>query len=105
PVGEKVLEASLTAGLGSRHPLEAVALAAGGNAVWGATHGKIDPSGKEFTIDFQPWTNGTYALVIEDAEGLGRVYEFDARIFPDPPPQVVFERPSDSQSVVPGAEL
>ncbi|MCI0463480.1 MAG: hypothetical protein L0Z62_41610 [Gemmataceae bacterium] len=104
PTAAGTIEGSRLAPLGARGPLEAVALAAGGYAVWGRTEGTIK-GGKEFAIDFQPWTLGTYALTIEDAEGLAQTYEYDSRIVPDPAPTVTFVRPSGDQSVLPNAEL
>ncbi len=93
------------AAFGPRHPIHTIAATAGGNAVWGRTYGKIAEGGKEFAVDFQPWTRGTYLLVLEDAEGLARTYEYDANIIPDPVPRVVFERPAGSMDVLPSAEI
>ncbi len=105
PVAPLVEEASVLGMFGAHDPLNGAALLAGGHAVWGRTYASIKPDGREFTLAFQPWTMGVYALVLEDAEKLIRVYEFDARIFPDPPPAVSFVRPAGNQSVVPNASL
>jgi hypothetical protein len=105
PTAQLVTEGSYLAALGPRHPIDTLALLAGGNAVWGRTYGKLDEGDKVFTINFQPWTRGTYLLVLEDPQGLTLVKEYDANIFADPPPRVTFERPAGSMDVLPSAEI
>ncbi len=107
PVAPLVTEASYLAPLGATNTVQALALSAGGHAVWGKTYGTIKPDSKdkEFSLNFLPWTLGTYMLVLEDAEGLARAYEFDEHIKADPVPTVAILRPSASQSVLVNAEL
>jgi hypothetical protein len=105
PLPGEVMEASYLAPFGPRQPVEALALLAGGHAVWGRTYGTIKPDRKEFVVDFQPWTKGMYGLALEDAEGLTRVYEFEENIVADPVPLVSIVRPAGSQSVLPNAEI
>jgi hypothetical protein len=96
--------------LGLRHPVETLALTAGGWAVWGRTQGRLDADGRRFTIPFMPCVAGTYVLHLEDAEGLFKEYEYDLQgLHPhglaDPVPVVNLERPASSQSVLAGADV
>jgi hypothetical protein len=104
------LTASFLGPLGLRHPVETLALTAGGHAVWGRTHGTVAADGRTFTIAFMPWISGTYLLHLEDAEGLAKDYEYELqglapRGLADPIPVVNLEKPSSSQSVLANAEV
>ena len=106
----RTVAAALLGPLGLRHPVETLALAAGGHAVWGRTQGRLDAAGRSFTITFMPWVSGSYILHLEDAEGLAKDYEYDLQgLHPqglaDPVPVVNLERPSSSQSVLAGADV
>jgi len=98
-------DALLLAGLGPRHPLDAVAATALANRVWGRVPAVMHPSGMEFTIHFMPALTGAYILTIQDHVGLGNSYEFDLNVKPDPVPLVSLLRPSASQSVLANAEV
>jgi hypothetical protein len=96
--------------IGLRHPVETLALTAGGHAVWGRTYGTLAADARSFTITFLPWMSGGYVLHLEDAEGLAKDYEYDLQgLHPqglaDPVPVVNLERPSSSQSVLPSADV
>ena len=104
------LTAAFLGPVGWRHPVETLALTAGGNAVWGRTHGTIAADGRTFTIAFMPWISGTYVLHLEDADGLAKDYEYELqglqpRGLADPIPVVNLERPSSSQSVLATADV
>jgi hypothetical protein len=64
--------------------------------------------GTVIQVKFTPRLPGVYALRFEDETGFGATRMIDARIFPDPAPSVVLERPSASQDslhATPQAEL
>jgi hypothetical protein len=98
PAEARVTTASHLGVLGLRHPVEALALAAGGHAVWGRTYGTVK-GGTEIAVDFQPWTMGKYRLVLECDHGLTQAFEFNEHIFPDPVPRVELKNPAEDQTV------
>jgi hypothetical protein len=109
PLPQNLMAASLGP-VGLRHPVEALALTAGGHAVWGRTYGTLAPDARSFTVTLLPWMSGGYVLHLEDAEGLAKDYEYDLQgLHPqglaDPVPVVNLERPSSSQSVLANADV
>src|SRR5579864_4383445 len=94
--------------LGAAQPLESLALAAGGQAVWAPIPLAISQGGKQIEAVFTPRLSGTYALRIEDDTGFGATRLVDIRVQPDPSPTLTLDRPSashDSLSVTPNAKL
>jgi len=94
--------------LGANTPLEAAALAAGGQTVWDRVPAVLDETGKTLTIRFMPRLAGLYQLHLEDPIGLTSQRLFELRLHADPAPTVRLERPSptkDILSVLPAAKL
>jgi hypothetical protein len=86
----------------------AVSLCAADRAWRAGVPATFDADHCTFTIDFQPATNGTYALHFEDETGLRNSRLFELRLHPDPAPTVNLVRPSPSRdilTVLPTAEL
>jgi hypothetical protein len=110
PAAPRTLAVAFLGPLGWRHPVETLALTAGGHAVWGRTPGRLAPDGRKFTIEFMPWISGAYVLHLEDNDGLVKDYDYDLQgLHPqglaDPVPVVNLERPASSQSVVANADI
>jgi hypothetical protein len=105
PVESLVATASRLSCFGPRHPLEALTLAAGGHAVWGRTYGAVLSGGKEFAIDFMPWTRGRYRVVLEREPGLTQSFVFKEEIVPDEPPTVKVLTPAEDQLVGEGSRI
>lgn len=96
--------------LPARHPGEALTAAVAGQPVWGRVPVRVEPygAGSALRASFVPWVSGTYAMRLVDESNLVSSRLFDIRIFPDPPPLVMLERPSashDSLTVLPGATI
>jgi hypothetical protein len=110
PDGPQLPAAAALGPLGATNPLQAIALHASGEPVWGHVPARLDTDNKKslLSVNFTPYVSGTYALHIEDDAGLGGQRLFEVRVFPDPAPTVGLERPNaslDSLLVVPDAEI
>jgi hypothetical protein len=94
------------AGLGPRHPLDAV-ITAGLTyyGAWGKIPGTVEKDGTEFSVRFLPWLTGAYTVTLQDKDGLAKSYSFDQIVEADPVPTVDFLRPSSSQSVLANADV
>src|SRR5438046_1537834 len=78
----------MLAPLGQLDPLQALGLAAGGNAVWGKVDAKFDEDDTGFTITFMPWVTGKYVLHLRDSNRLSNQYATDLNVELDPAPKV-----------------
>ena len=91
--------------IGHSQPLNALLAIQAAEAAVGTVPVEVTRDGKHLKARFQPRFAGSYALYLEDIDGLPRVYEADLRVMADPLPTVMIRKPSRAISVLPDAEV
>lgn len=80
--------------------LSVLALQTLNQEAWREESVTIESNQKNFQVQFIPRLPVGYALIWEDATGLTNQRMFDVRLFPDPSPNVLLERPSAQTDIL-----
>jgi hypothetical protein len=97
--------ASVLSFFGQTGPLQAVAQAAIGNAVWGRIPAHLDKEGSVLTVSFMPWVSGHYVLHVRDRDRLEWHGASELRVQLDPVPIVKLVQPASSVTAHPKADI
>jgi hypothetical protein len=89
--------AAALAPLGGEHCLGTAATWVSASEAWREVPAQISGAGMDLFVSFVPRLRGTYALRFEDETSLGATRLLECRIFPDPKPSVLLDRPSASK--------
>ena len=105
PESALALPAAVLSFLGQTGPLQALAQAEMGAAVWGRIPAKFDNEGSVLEVSFTPWVSGGYVLHLRDKDRLVMPFSSDLRVQLDPLPEVKLVRPAASVTAHPDAKL